>query len=120
MKHLALITTMMACGTTAAAQSSNQGETYWESVECNGVTANLMINHRTVSQPTLFLNDHPMLLPDGPSYSGPVCVTWRGDHYVGFVEFMGNAYEIYRLVDLDTFEPFEITHTQAEKIGWYD
>lgn len=117
---IALVLVPALTAHAAAAQESMNGEPYWESIECGGVTANLMINHRTVAQPTLFMNDEPILLEDGPSYGGPVCVTWRGNAYVGFTEYMGNAYEVYRLVDLDTFEPFEITYEQAEKIGWWD
>lgn len=100
----------------AAHANSNHGEVYWESVECDGVKADLMINHRTVSQPTLFMNGYEILLENGPNYSGPVCVFFRGEHKVGFVEYMGNAYEVYRLVDLDTFEVEEISYRQAEKI----
>ena len=103
----------------ALAQTSNDGELVHEAVECGGVTATLMVNHRTVAQPTLFMEDEPILLPDGPSYGGPVCVEWRGDAYVGFTEYMGNSYEVYRLVDLDTFEPFEITYEQSRKIDWW-
>lgn len=102
---------------TANAES-NGGEIYWESVTCDGVKADLMINHHTITTPTLFLNGKAIELEDGPSYSGPKCVTFRGEQKVGFVEYMGNSYEIYRIVDLDTFQISEITYQQASKIGF--
>ncbi|MGB8813274.1 MAG: hypothetical protein WCC57_08815 [Paracoccaceae bacterium] len=114
LKPLALI--LAAAPALAQTDPSNMGETYWQSITCGAITANLMINHRSVSQPTLFMNDTPIPLPDGPNYAGPVCVTFRGKPYVGFTEYMGNAYEIYRLIDLDTFAVQEITYQQAEKI----
>lgn len=97
---------------------SNGGELYWNSVTCGGVKADLMINHRTVSQPTLFLDGKEVKLEDGPNYSGPKCITFRGEKKIGFVEYMGNSYEIYRILDLDTFEVSEITYQQARKIGF--
>ena len=114
-----LLAALAVIGAPAWAQVSNDGATVFEAVECGGVTATLMVNHRTVAQPTLFMDDEPILLPDGPSYGGPVCVQWRGDPYVGFTEYMGNSYELYRLVDLDTFETFEITYEQSQKIDWW-
>lgn len=99
---------------------SNRGEVYWESVQCGEIKADLIINHRTVSEPTLYMAETPIKLENGPNYHGPVCVTFRGEKKVGFVESMGNAYEIYRIVDLDTFEVTEITYAQADKIGFND
>jgi len=104
--------------TTTVHAESNRGEMYWKSINCGGVKADLMINHRTVSKPTLFLNGKAIVLEDGPDYSGPKCVTFRGEKKIGFVESMGNAYETYRIVDLDTFKVKEITYQQASKIGF--
>jgi hypothetical protein len=97
---------------------SNFGKMYWNSIKCGSVTADLMINHRTVSQPTLFINSSPIKLEEGPNYSGPLCVRYRGELKVGYVESMGNAYEAYYLVDIDTFKKQEITRQQAVKIGF--
>lgn len=103
---------------TTVYADSNGGEVYWESVSCGGVKADLIINHRTVAQPTLFLNGKAIKLKDGPDYGGPKCVTFKGEKKIGFVESMGNAYEIYRIVDLDTFKVSKITYQQASKIGF--
>lgn len=113
------ISSVVICFFSAMVQAeSNGGWLYWESVTCAGIKADLMINHRTVAQPTLILNGKAIKLEDGPDYSGPKCVTFRGEKKIGFVESMGNAYEIYRIVDLDTFKVREITYQQASKIGF--
>lgn len=110
--------TLGLLGQTCFAGSSNGGAMYWHSVKCGGVTADLMVNHRTVAQPTLFLNQTPIKLEDGPDYSGPVCVTYRGEKKIGYVESMGNAYSSYYLVDIDTFKRLEINYQTARKIGF--
>jgi hypothetical protein len=117
-KKIGILFTLLWSSTATAQAESNNGDVYWGSITCGGVKADLMINHRTVAQPTLFLNGKAILLKDGPDYSGPKCVTFRGEKKVGFVESMGNAYEIYRIVDLDTFKVREITYQQAIKIGF--
>ncbi|MCX2499449.1 hypothetical protein [Plesiomonas shigelloides] len=117
-KKIAILSAVLCFFSTTVQAESNGGKVYWESVTCGGVKADLMINHRTVAQPTLFLNGKDIKLKDGPDYSGPICVTFRGEEKVGFVESMGNAYEIYRIVDLDTFKVSEITYQQASKIGF--
>jgi hypothetical protein len=91
---------------------------YWKSIKCGPIKADLMINHRTVSQPTLYMNSIAIKLEDGPDYSGPICVKFRGELKVGFSESMGNAYESYYIVDIDTFKRKEISRQQAVKIGF--
>ena len=98
---------------------SNNGEAIWETVKCGNVTANLQMNMRTITQPTLFLNTFEIKLEEGPDYGVLVCVSYQGEKKIGFVESMGNAYETYRIVDLDTFKMTEITYAIAEKIGFY-
>ena len=118
MKKLLTLCAIASLSLSAQGQSNN-GDSYWESITCGGVKADLMINHRTVAQPTLFLNGKAMQLEDGPTYTGPVCLTFQGNPVIGFVESMGNAYETYRIIDIDTFQVREITYEQAEKIGWW-
>ena len=117
-KKIAILSAVLCLFSATVQAESNNGEVYWESVTCGGIKADLMINHRTVAQPTLFLNGKAIKLKDGPDYSGPKCVTFRGEKKIGFVESMGNAYEIYKIVDLDTFKVREITYQQASKIGF--
>lgn len=99
---------------------SNRGETYWESVTCDGINASLIMNHRSVSVPTLFMDAYEIQLAPGPSYDGPVCLSYRGKKYVAFVEGMGNAYEIYRIVNTNTFEIQEISAPLALELGFYN
>ena len=104
---------------SASAQiHSNPGEMLWKQIKCGGVDVELMVNHRTVAQPTLFINRKAILLQDGPDYSGLKCVTHNGAKKIGFVESMGNAYASYKLVDLTTRRVSEITYQQARKIGF--
>ena len=99
--------------------SSNDGQMYWQSIKCGGVTADLMVNHRTVAQPTLFLNNKAFKLEDGPDYSGPICVSYRGEKKIGYYATMGNAAAAYTLVDLDTFKRSEISFELASKLGFF-
>lgn len=99
--------------------SSNAGQMYWQSIKCGGVTADLMVNHRTVAQPTLFLNKKAFKLEDGPDYSGPICVSYRGEKKIGYSATMGNAAAVYTLVDLDTFKRTEISGDLASKLGFF-
>ena len=100
------------------AEESNRGEMYWESIKCGGITADLMVNHRTVAQPTLFMNQTPILLEDGPDYSGPYCVKYQGEIKVGFAQTWGNAAADYSIVDIDTFSIKKISYSVAHKIGF--
>jgi len=120
MNHLTKLIFLSFCviSQPTLAMTSNNGETYWGTVKCGGVTANLMVNHRTIAQPTLFLNSTAIKLEDGPDYRGPVCVTYRGEKKVGYVESMGNAYEVYYMFDLDTFKRTKIDYSTAKKIGF--
>lgn len=106
-----------AASTNSMAQS-NFGNMYWKSIKCGPIKAELMINHRTVGQPTLFMNSTAIKLEDGPDYSGPICVKFRGELKVGFSESMGNAYESYYIVDIDTFKKKKINRQEAVKIGF--
>lgn len=116
-KKIALVSLCLYCELGIAGES-NFGQMYWNSIKCGGVTADLMINHRTVAQPTLFLNQTPIKLQDGPNYSGPLCVTFRGEKKIGYVESMGNAYESYYIIDIDTFKRTQINYQTARKIGF--
>ena len=99
--------------------SSNAGQMYWKSIKCGGVTADIMVNHRTVAQPTLFLNSRAYKLEDGPDYSGPFCVNHQGEKKIGYAATMGNAAAVYTLVDLDTFKRTEISAALASKLGFF-
>lgn len=110
-------TLIALCPAITIAQS-NFGRMHWKSVKCGPVTADLMVNHRTVAQPTLFMNSTPIRLEDGPNYAGPICVTFRGEKKVGYTATVGNAYEGYFIVDVDTFRVTEISRQQAVKIGF--
>jgi hypothetical protein len=115
-----LVCAAIPLGNSANAQMSNNGWTYLESTKCGDLTATLAVNHDMAVKPTLFIGDDPIELPNGPNYLGPFCLTWNDMQHVGFTEYLGNAYEIYRLVDPQTLVPFEITFSEAEKIGWWD
>ena len=78
-----------------------------------------MVNHRTVAQPTLFLNSKAFKLEDGPDYSGPFCVSYQGERKVGYSATMGNAAAVYILVDLVTFRRAEISGALASKLGFF-
>lgn len=99
--------------------SSNGGQMYWKSIKCGGVTADIMVNHRTVAQPTLILNSKIYKLEDGPDYSGPFCVNYQGEKKIGYAATMGNAAAMYILVDLDTFKRTEIPGNLALKLGFF-
>lgn len=115
-----LATAAWLAATAALAQDSNDGQEVATLVSCGGVDAVLFVNAPEYAAPTLEVNGAAVTLEEGPSYGGPVCVAWRGAPHVGFTEYMGNAYETYRLVDPATLEVTEVTAQEAEALGWYD
>lgn len=120
-KFLFIFASVFAASLAQSQPASNDGRMYWKSVSCRGVKADLMVNHRTVAQPTLFLNSKAIKLENGLDYSGPVCVNYQGEYKVGITASMGmgNAGAWYTIYDLDTFKPTEISYSVANKIGFF-
>jgi len=97
----------------------------WSTIECSGKKVDLMVNLRTVAQPTLYINKNDEIKsiefsPDA-CYSELSCVVYQGNKSVHFVESScGNAYETYWIVDIDTFKKFELDYMTAKKAGIID
>jgi len=97
----------------------------WSTIQCGGKKVDLMVNLRTVAQPTLYINknDNIKSLEFSPDacYTELSCVVYQNNKAVHFVESScGNAYETYWVVDMNTFEKHELEYMTAQKAGIID
>lgn len=97
-------------------------DSLWSSIQCGGKKVDLMVNHRTVAQPTLFVGENGMIskleFSADACYSELACVNYQGRNSVHFVESScGNAYEIYWVVDINSLEKHELDYSTAQKAG---
>jgi len=84
-------------------------------ISCGGVKAEIQEQPRSIGETNIFLDGKAFKLESGYSYSDPKCVIFKGEKKIAFTGGMGQQ-EIYRIVDLDTFQVKAITYQQAVKL----
>lgn len=107
---------------TAQAGMLTPEDNLWSTVQCGGREAALMVNHRSVAQPTLLITHQQQTrqLPFAKEacYTDLECVTYQGKPAVHFVESScGNAYEIYWLVEVESLRKHELDYQTAQQAG---
>ena len=101
----------------ASAGKSLEGEPFISNAECGEHSASLKMNVPSVKTPTIFVDGKVFKLKDGPSYHGPVCVTYRKEQTVGYIEYTP-TYEKYKVYRSDTKLFHNVFQTEAERIGF--
>jgi hypothetical protein len=99
------------------AGKSNNGEPYISSGTCGEHQTTLRMNTSSVKVPTISVDGKNFKLKDGPSYHGPVCVTYRKEQTVGYIEYT-SSYEKYRVYRDDTRLFHNVTESEAIRIGF--
>ena len=121
-KFFIAIIAVMSSSLAIAEDMRTPEDSLWSSIQCGSKKVDLMVNHRTVAQPTLFINENDNIqkiefTPD-VCYSELACVNYQGKTAVHFVETScGNAYETYWVVDINSLEKHELDYATAKKAG---
>ena len=97
-------------------------DSLWSTVECGGKKIDLMVNHRTVAQPTLMISQgdevKQITFQNDACYTELSCVNYKNKPSVHFVESScGNAYETYWVVDVNSYKKYELDYNAAKNAG---
>lgn len=115
--------TLLSSSVTMADNMVSPEDSLWSSIQCGGKKVDLMVNHRTVAQPTLFIarNDNDVKnisFQSDVCYTELQCINYQGRPAVHFVETScGNAYETYWVVDVNSFKKYDLDYNTAKKAG---
>lgn len=99
------------------AGKSNSGEPYISSGTCGEHQTTLRMNTSSVKVPTISVDGKNFKLKNGPNYHGPVCVIYRKEQTVGYIEYT-EIYEKYKVYREDTRLFHTVTESEAMRIGF--